>query len=56
MTRMNKAELNDLVEKLIRIRDRYKMDRADRDSLADACNVIYYNIDKMTGDNENGKD
>lgn len=44
---MTKAELNELVEKIITIRDMYKLLRCDRDALADACNVIYHNIDKL---------
>ena len=44
---MDKQELNVLVEKIIRIRDDYKMSMSDRDALADACNVIYHNIDTL---------
>ena len=47
---MTKAELNELVEQIIRIRDSYNMIRSDRDALADACNVIYDNIDKLSKD------
>lgn len=49
MTKLTNEDLNYLVEMLIRIRDRYEISREDRDYLADACNVIYYNIDKLTG-------
>ena len=41
---MTKQELNELVEKIIYIRDHYGMSMSDRDSLADAANVIYHNI------------
>lgn len=49
MTKLTVEDLNYLVEMLIRIRDRYDLSRKDRDYLADAGNVIYYNIDKLTG-------
>ena len=41
---MTKAELNELVERIITIRDEYNMIRSDRDALSDACNIIYHNI------------
>lgn len=44
---MTKAELNELVEKIIAIRDLYDLQRSDRDALADACNIIYHNIDLL---------
>ena len=44
---MTKAELNKLVEQIIHIRDYYDFLRSDRDALADACNVIYHNIDRL---------
>lgn len=44
---MSKQELNELVEDLIAIRDRYDLSMTDRDVLADACNVIYHNIDLL---------
>ena len=47
---MTKAEINDLVEKLISIRDWYEMSRQDRDKIADACNLIYHNIDVLAED------
>ena len=49
---MTKQELNELVEKIIAIRDLYKMMRCDRDTLADACNVIYKNIDYIAEDGD----
>ena len=54
MTKATKGELNGLVEKLIRIKDRHyaEMDRDERDALNDACNVIYYNIDVLTTEEE----
>ena len=45
---MTKMELNILVEQIISIRDRFPFDRSDRDALADACNVIYHNIDTLS--------
>lgn len=47
---MTKMELNILVEQIISIRDRYPFDRSDRDALADACNVIYHNIETIAED------
>ena len=44
---MTKAELNELVEQIIHIRDYYDLLRSDRDALADASNVIYHNIDRL---------
>lgn len=45
---MTRMELNTLVEKIIRIRDDYPLSMSDRDALADACNVIYHNIDTLS--------
>lgn len=39
-----RAYANDLVEKVIRIRDHYDLSREDRDALADVCNLIDHNI------------
>lgn len=47
---MTKAELNQLVEQLISIRDRVEMSWQDKDILADASNIIYHNIDKISED------
>ena len=47
---MTKQELNILVERIIRIRDEHDFSRDERDTLADACNVIYHNIDKIAED------
>lgn len=47
---MDRQELQVLVEKLINIRDRVDMSWQDKDVIADACNVIYHNIDKLIGD------
>ena len=44
---MNKLEIRTLEEKLIRIRDQYNMDMYDRDTLADAINLITHNEDKL---------
>ena len=41
------AELNGLVERIITIRDMYDLSRSDRDALADACNIIYHNIELL---------
>lgn len=49
---MTKQELNELVEKIISIRDMYDMLRCDRDTLADACNIIYHNIDLLAEESE----
>lgn len=49
---MTKQELNELVETLISIRDRYELLRSDRDALADACNIIYHNIDILAEESE----
>ena len=46
-TKMTKAELNELVETIISIRDRYELCRSDRDALADACNIIYHNVEML---------
>lgn len=42
--KINYGELGELVEKLIRIKDRYEMLRQDRDAISDACNVIYHEL------------
>ena len=49
---MSKQELNELIEKLIAIRDWYKgtMTRDELDAIADACNVIEHNIDALSID------
>lgn len=47
---MDKQELQILVEKLINIRDRVDMSWQDKDVIADACNVIYHNIEKIIGE------
>ena len=48
--KMTKSELNELVNSLIVIRDIYNLSRDARDRIADACNVIYDNIDKIAED------
>ena len=53
---MTKQELNILVERLIRIRDKYDLSRDDRDALADACNVIYDSINKIAEDEERSEE
>lgn len=50
--KMTKAELNELVETIISIRDRYDLNRSDRKSLADACNIIYHNINILAEDGD----
>ena len=52
---MTKAELNNLVERIIVIRDIYNLSRESRDILADACNVIYDNIDILADDNNHSE-
>ena len=52
---MTKAELNALVDHLIVIRDIYDLSRESRDILADACNVIYDNIDILADDNNHSE-
>lgn len=42
--KINYGELGELVEKLIRIKDRYEMSLQDRDTISDACNVIYHEL------------
>lgn len=42
--KINYGELGELVEKLIRIKDRYDMSLQDRDAISDACNVIYHEL------------
>ena len=50
---MTKQELNELVERLIAIRDIYNLPMSARDDIADACNVIYHNIEVLAeGDAE----
>ena len=49
---MTKRELNELVESLIVIRDIYELSQSARDSIADACNIIYHNIDLLAEENE----
>jgi len=51
-SKMTKAELNELVESLIVIRDIYNLSRDARDRIADACNVIYHNIDILAEDGQ----
>ena len=38
---------NGLVEKVIYIRDHYDLSREDRDALADVCNLIDHNIERI---------
>ena len=47
---MTKLEIRTLEEKLIRIRDKCKMDEYDREALADAVNLIAHNEDKLAED------
>ena len=51
---MTKAELNELVERLIFIRDVFELSRSARDDIADACNVIDGNLDVLA-DDKNGE-
>lgn len=50
---MTKQELNILVEDVISIRDIYRhvLSRTDRDALANVCNIIDNNIDKLAEEN-----
>lgn len=47
---MTKLEIRTMEERLIRIRDQYSMDMYDRDTLADAINLITHNEDKLAED------
>lgn len=47
---MTKLEIRTLEEQLIRIRDQYNMDLWDRDTLADAINLITHNEAKLADD------
>lgn len=49
MKNMTIKELGELVEKIIVIRDRYDMSRADKDDLADAANILYNLYKYKTG-------
>lgn len=51
---MSKAELNELVEDLIFIRDVFPMSSNARKRIADACNVIDGNLDVLA-DDKNGE-
>lgn len=44
---MTRTEIGALVEMVIRIRDRYDMDRQDKDALADMCNLVAHNEAKL---------
>lgn len=44
---MTKTEIGTLVEELIRIRDKADLTLSEKDTLADACNLIYHNEDKL---------
>lgn len=41
---MTRQEMNELVEKLIRIKDMNDLTRSERDAINDACNLIDHNI------------
>ena len=45
---ITKAELNEIVEIIIRVRDVYDLTLKERDALADAANIVYYNIDELS--------
>lgn len=45
---MDKVQIGTLVEELIRIRDKSNLNMDDKDTLAEACNLIYHNIDKLS--------
>ena len=51
---MTKQELGTLVEEIIRIRDIYRdvLTRNERDTLADACNIIDQNINLLAEEND----
>lgn len=42
---MNKQDIGALVEALIRIKDNNDLDRSERDSISDACNLLYHHRD-----------
>lgn len=49
---MTRLELSTLVEKVICIRDRhrYELSISELDTLADICNVVDHNLDKLSED------
>ena len=49
---MSREEINQLIEDLIAIRDYYRdtLTRKERDTIADACNLIEHNIDALITD------
>lgn len=49
---MTKQELNTLVEQVILIRDNHRAELSidERDTLADICNVVDHNLDKLSED------
>ena len=44
---MTKVEIGELVEKLIWIRDNRDLSVEDKDTLADACNLIFHHKDEI---------
>ena len=44
---MTKVEIGELVEKLIWIRDNRDLSMEDKDTLADACNLIFHHKDEI---------
>lgn len=50
---MTKQKLNEIIERIIWIRDVYYLTRTERESLADACNVIADNINALAEDGSN---
>lgn len=48
---MTKLEIKTLEENLIRIRDQYRLDMYDRESIADAVNLIAHN-ESVLAENE----
>ena len=50
---MTKQKLNEIIERIIWIRDGYDLTMAEREALADACNVIADNIHALAEDGSN---
>ena len=48
--KMTKQEIKEMIEKLIRIRDKELDKLQDKDTLADVINLVEENINKLTED------
>lgn len=49
----NTTELCALVERLIIIKDSYDLLRSERDTISEACNILYHNRELLAEVNEN---